>query len=106
MKSTLKNQVSDFVSVKKWIDYSSKYGIGYSLSNGGCGVYFNDSSKILAFSDREFYYVEKVDKKDTLHRYGFKDHPIELKKKVSLFGHFKGYLYGQGENPLMGETPS
>jgi len=39
-----------FVCVKKWIDYSSKYGIGYALTNGSCGVYFNDSSKMLANS--------------------------------------------------------
>ncbi len=39
-----------FVSVKKWIDYSSKYGIGYALTNGACGVYFNDSSKMLSHS--------------------------------------------------------
>jgi hypothetical protein len=43
-------QENQFVSVKKWIDYSSKYGIGYALSNGSIGVYFNDSSKMLAFS--------------------------------------------------------
>jgi len=33
--------------VKKWVDYSSKYGLGYTLSNGTCGVYFNDNSKML-----------------------------------------------------------
>lgn len=54
-KSPQKNKVHEvqenqFVSVKKWIDYSSKYGIGYALSNGSIGVYFNDSSKMLAFS--------------------------------------------------------
>jgi hypothetical protein len=46
-----------FISVKKWIDYSSKYGIGYALTNGSCGVYFNDSSKMLSFSDDFFYYI-------------------------------------------------
>lgn len=35
------------VTVKKWIDYSSKYGIGYTLSNNMIGVYFNDSTKML-----------------------------------------------------------
>ena len=46
-----------------------------------------------------------MDKKDLLNRYHFQEHPAELKKKVSLFGHFKGYLYGQGENNFPGETP-
>ena len=57
LRSTIKNIGAEFVSVKKWIDYSSKYGIGYALTNGGCGVYFNDSSKIIAFSEREFFYI-------------------------------------------------
>lgn len=51
--SSQSNTLSDpaiFVYVRKWIDYSSKYGIGYSLTNGSCGVYFNDSSKMLAYS--------------------------------------------------------
>jgi hypothetical protein len=41
---------AEFIYVKKWIDYSSKYGIGYFLSNDASGVYFNDSSKMLAFN--------------------------------------------------------
>ena len=35
------------VWVKKWVDYSSKYGLGYLLSNGATGVFFNDSTKII-----------------------------------------------------------
>ena len=42
-KSTVKSEVW----VKKWVDYSSKYGLGYLLSNGTTGVFFNDSSKII-----------------------------------------------------------
>jgi len=33
--------------VTKWVDYSSKYGIGYVFSDNSIGVYFNDSTKIL-----------------------------------------------------------
>ncbi len=35
------------IYVKKWVDYSSKYGLGYLLSNGFTGVFFNDSTKII-----------------------------------------------------------
>jgi len=35
------------VWVKKWVDYSTKYGLGYLLSNGNVGVFFNDSTKII-----------------------------------------------------------
>lgn len=33
--------------VKKWVDYSSKYGLGYLLSDGATGIYFNDSTKMM-----------------------------------------------------------
>jgi hypothetical protein len=35
------------IHVKKWVDYSTKYGLGYLLSDGSTGVYFNDSTKII-----------------------------------------------------------
>jgi hypothetical protein len=44
------NENSEFLFVTKWVDYSNKYGIGYYLNNGSFGVYFNDSSKMLAFN--------------------------------------------------------
>lgn len=91
------------VSVKKWIDYSSKYGIGYTLSNGVMGVYFNDSTKILAAGEEHFHYIERVDREDVARRYSFREHPAELKKKVSLFSHFRGYLQAEGENRVRAE---
>jgi hypothetical protein len=33
--------------VVKWVDYSSKYGLGYLLLNDATGVFFNDNSKII-----------------------------------------------------------
>jgi polo-like kinase 1 len=46
--------------VKKWVDYSSKYGLGYLLSNSSTGVFFNDSTKILMSSDgHTFNYYER-----------------------------------------------
>lgn len=41
------NQASE-IHVKKWVDYSTKYGLGYLLTDGSTGVYFNDSTKIVA----------------------------------------------------------
>ena len=35
------------IYVKKWVDYSSKYGLGYLLSDGTTGIYFNDATKML-----------------------------------------------------------
>lgn len=46
--------------VTKWVDYSSKYGLGYLLLNGSTGVYFNDSTKIiLSPCGTYFDYIER-----------------------------------------------
>jgi hypothetical protein len=37
--------------IRKWIDYSNKYGIGYILTTDFCGVYFNDNSKMVMYPD-------------------------------------------------------
>ena len=34
------------VWVTKWVDYTSKYGLGYRLSDGTFGVVFNDATKM------------------------------------------------------------
>lgn len=46
-KEKINNFVSSELHVKKWVDYSTKYGLGYLLSDGSTGVYFNDSTKII-----------------------------------------------------------
>jgi len=46
--------------VKKWVDYSSKYGLGYLLSNSVTGVFFNDSTKIVIDNNgHSFYYFKR-----------------------------------------------
>jgi polo-like kinase 1 len=37
-------------------------------------------------------------------KYNFRDHPQELKKKVSLFNHFKGYLQTDNENKVLSKA--
>lgn len=86
------------VHVKKWVDYSTKYGLGYLLSDGSTGVYFNDSTKIILDKNNDtFEYIEKKpgEKIDTILRYTMQDYPQEreLQKKVTLLQHFRNYLY-------------
>jgi polo-like kinase 1 len=33
--------------ILQYVDFSTKYGIGYKLTNGVYGVLFNDSTKIV-----------------------------------------------------------
>mmetsp|Transcript_54959 Transcript_54959/g.117957 ORF Transcript_54959/g.117957 Transcript_54959/m.117957 type:complete len:957 (-) Transcript_54959:17-2887(-) len=81
--------------VTKWVDYSSKYGVGYILSDGSIGVYFNDSTKILLVPDgHTFDYVTRrtQEKPELRSTHTFEDYPEDLKKKVTLLRHFKNYM--------------
>lgn len=87
--------------VKKWVDYSSKYGLGYLLSNGFFGVFFNDSSKIiLEPKTGAFNYIERrvTDKQEVITSHTLVDYPKDLHKKVTLLQHFKSYLEGDQKN--------
>jgi len=89
------------VWVKKWVDYSSKYGLGYLLSNGITGVFFNDSTKIvLDPKGSAFEYMERrpSDKQDIVNSYTLTDYPKELQKKVTLLQHFRSYLEGDAKD--------
>ena len=41
-----RNIIYPTVFVERYINYTSKYGLGYLLSNDTVGVYFNDHSKM------------------------------------------------------------
>jgi polo-like kinase 1 len=92
------------IYVKKWVDYSSKYGLGYLLSNGATGVFFNDSTKIvLDQNDNNFDYLErksKQDKQDQVQSHTLTEFPQDLQKKVTLLQHFKSYLNEKPEGNL------
>ena len=85
--------------VVKWIDYSSKYGIGYALSNGRIGVYFNDATKMV-FSNSsnsrnvEYLFRQKGDKIDSVNVYSLDDETLsgDAKKKTTLIRNYRGYL--------------
>jgi len=86
------------VWVKKWVDYSSKYGLGYLLSNNAIGVFFNDSTKIILDANgTTFEYMERKsnEKQDVVNTHSLTEYPKELQKKVTLLQHFKSYLEGE-----------
>ena len=83
------------IYVKKWVDYSSKYGLGYLLSNGCSGVFFNDYTKLIFDPKKEYFeYLERkpLEKNDKLRCYWLKKYPKDLHKKVTLLLHFRSYL--------------
>ena len=57
---TVQSRFKEAVWVSKWVDYSSKYGLGYILTDKSSGVNFNDSTKVSnAFEDESFAYYQK-----------------------------------------------
>lgn len=98
-KSTSEPPLPDPVNwITKWVDYSSKYGVGYTLSDGSVGVFFNDASKILLTKGGiRFFYMERKDhsRQDSIATYEIISYPEELRKKVILLEHFRSYLQGE-----------
>lgn len=90
--------------VTKYVDYTSKYGLGFLLNDGSAGVYFNDATKaVLASSGDSFTYVErkkaveggKIASQQECEVYSLSSYPEELQKKVTLLKHFRNYLIEQ-----------
>ncbi|KAK9448082.1 kinase-like domain-containing protein [Limtongia smithiae] len=80
--------------ITQWVDYSNKYGMGYHLSDGCAGVYFNDATTvILDPSVTNFDYITDSNSPDfdRMH-YVKSDVPQSLQKKIYLAGHFRSYM--------------
>ena len=96
------------IYVKKWVDYSSKYGLGYSLSNGSAGVFFNDSTKIILDPQAKlFEYIEKRpnERTDIVQQHLLSEYPKDLQKKVTLLQHFRSYLEQENEKVDLSDNP-
>ena len=74
------------IEVMKWLDYSSKYGLVYLLSNGCIGIYYNDSTKIVVDNEGKFSYIKKRmnNHKASIENYTLSNHPEKLTKKVNI----------------------
>jgi hypothetical protein len=81
--------------VVKFIDYSSKFGLGYILNTGAPGAFFNDQTKLVANSRVEqLVYLERKSgsREDTPHHYSASNFPDAHIKKLKLIRHFKSHL--------------
>ena len=90
-------EAASAVWVTTWLDYTAKYGLGYLLSSGDVGVYFNDSTKILlrAGSGGVTEYTERAAPgapTPAPQRFSLDAAPPALHKKVTLLRHFQGCL--------------
>ena len=87
------------IYVKKWIDYTHKYGFGCILSNDSVCVNFNDGSRMILDEDLHHisYYEAREELTKTPANYGcftLGTYPPELAKKVQLMEHFWSFLNG------------
>jgi len=82
------------VHVIKWYDYSSKYGLGYVLSNGALGICFNDGTKMIAPNKENFEYIVRrpSDKKEVFQKHASTDYPQDIHKKVLVLNHFRKHF--------------
>ena len=82
------------VWVVKCADYSAKYGMGYLLSNGHVGVFFNDKTKmLLSPKGDKFMYISFDEEGDECSKkYNVKKAPSVLEKRLRLINNFKEYL--------------
>jgi polo-like kinase 1 len=91
--------------IERFVDFSSKYGLGYKLTNGSYGVLFNDSTKLITHPNLfHFDYIErsKTKNKETatselVSHHNFFEYPATINKKVVLLQHFKSYLDGNSK---------
>ena len=97
--------------VKKWVDYSTKYGLGYMLSNKCTGVFFNDATKIVIDPEgNKFNYFERKlvsqsERLDVMNTYTLTEYPKELQKKVTLLQHFRSYLETSSQGSSSSTNP-
>jgi len=91
---TIQKSTPPELRVIKWYDYSAKYGLGYALSNGAVGIFFNDGTKLIAPQGEKFQYIVRrsTDKQDVAETFTFNDYPQEVHKKVLVHNRFKEHF--------------
>jgi polo-like kinase 1 len=96
------------VYVIKCADYSAKYGMGYLLSNGHIGVFFNDKTKMLMSpkGTRLMYISFDEEGDESTKKYNTNKVPAALEKKFRLLNNFRGYLVKDNENDDLFNKPS
>ncbi|XP_047633653.1 inactive serine/threonine-protein kinase PLK5 isoform X2 [Phacochoerus africanus] len=74
----------------KWVDYSSKYGFGYQLSDGSSGVLLRDGTHLaLCPTGGQVYYAPDRGKLET---FALRDVPSLLGAKLAVLQLFASYM--------------
>ena len=79
----------DDIVVKKYIDISNKCGIGYFLTNGDIGAYFNDGTKLVIIKDSfNIIYIESKGNKKKIFLDDNYINDNDLQKKIKVLSLF------------------
>ena len=79
-----KKDNNEKIIIEKFIDRSDKYGIGYLLSNGDIGVYFNDGTKMVLIKlNHNIFYINKNNEQKIINfRENIKNSELESKRTI------------------------
>ncbi|OCF44225.1 PLK/PLK1 protein kinase [Kwoniella heveanensis CBS 569] len=94
------------VFVVSWLDYCTKYGMGFAMTDGTVSVHFNDSTSLVLAPGKEHFDDIRPSGTDDLLQNVRRNHminsyPSDLKNKVYLLKHFENYMLDK----LFGEQP-
>ena len=84
----------DYEYLKKWVNFSEKFGVCGIFNNGIICIYFNDKSKIVLsnFGITFNYIGEKSSSDGSIETFNVLKYPKEIEKKVKLLEYFIKFL--------------
>ena len=90
----ISNETEDYEYLKKWVNFSGKFGVGGIFNNGIICIFFNDKSKIVLsnFGISFHYIVDKFNQQNSIETFNILKYPKELEKKVRLLDYFIKFL--------------
>ncbi|WWC85535.1 uncharacterized protein L201_000399 [Kwoniella dendrophila CBS 6074] len=85
------------VFVVSWLDYCTKYGMGFAMTDGTISVHFNDSTSLVLAPGKQYFDDIRPTSSDDLSHHTRRSHnietyPADLKNKVYLLKHFEQYM--------------
>jgi len=82
--------LAPFYWVSKWVDYTDKYGLGYSLNDDSVAVLFNDVTRIILLADQQR--IQYIDRDGVESFHSIAQYPQDLYKKIALLKYFRNYM--------------
>lgn len=78
--------------ISKWVDFSDRYGLGFSLCDNSYGVRFNDVTTLIMLASGNENQLQYIDATGGEYFFSKTSLPPQLKKKVELLKYFRNYM--------------